>query len=355
MCLWPRKPWRIRIQRDGFEHVIRCGECPGCLEFERRRLAERLHAKYGATDGEPRSTTAFPDAKVGSHHRGDRSRLSIVRIFAPIELHASMSHALHRRRGIEFEPGFYRLGATSFALIARATAPPRAWLKRSGLKYRIEPVRLRRGRRAWRPLTAGLMVAREIYGEQRNRYYARGLPKTERLKWEVRTIDQYASYSRYRSPRADIGRKLVLMPPEVWRLSRTDRRSLRGRLLRASDPEGVAKVMGLIADTLRNAGRKLLVSAAAKPLLTREQVAGWYKQMAERKEARTALPGSDSSITPISEMGGYVSSEHTQGELMPLELTRAREKEVREARKRRAIKESMEIIERMRQRSKGER
>ena len=113
--------------------------------------------------------------------------------------------------------------------------------------------------------------------------------------------------------------------------------------------------MGLVADTLRNAGRGLLVSAAAKPLLTREQVQGWYRQMADRREARTALPGSDSSITPTSEVGGYVSSEHNQGELMPLELARAREKEVREARKRRALKESLEIIERMRQRSKGER
>ncbi len=39
---------------------------------------------------------------------------------------------------------------------------------------------------------------------------------------------------------------------------------------------------------------------------------------------------------------------------MPLELARAREKEVRDARKRRALKESLEIIERMRRRSKGE-
>src|SRR5258707_13306721 len=48
MCLWPRLPWRIRFSRDGFEGVIPCRECPGCLELERQRLAARLHERYCA-------------------------------------------------------------------------------------------------------------------------------------------------------------------------------------------------------------------------------------------------------------------------------------------------------------------
>src|SRR5258707_15134517 len=47
MCLWPRLPWRIRFHRDGFEGVVPCRECPGCLELERLRLAERLNKRYG--------------------------------------------------------------------------------------------------------------------------------------------------------------------------------------------------------------------------------------------------------------------------------------------------------------------
>src|SRR5574340_396541 len=47
-CHQPRKPWAIKFSGDGFEGVIPCGECPGCLELARRRLARRLVAKYGA-------------------------------------------------------------------------------------------------------------------------------------------------------------------------------------------------------------------------------------------------------------------------------------------------------------------
>jgi len=353
MCLFPVKPWRLRFSGDGFEGVIRCRECPGCLEFDRRRMADRLQAKYGVA---PKSIARVPRSRVhlgASLPDGGATRYFVVRIWAPLEEHASIAHKLHRRRGLELEPGMWRLGASSFALLAREATPLRALLKRTGLRHRIEPLRLSRGRRAWRVLTAGITVAREIYGEQRNRWYARGLPPAERQKWEVQKIGQYKSYSRARSPRAWTGRKLVLVPPEVWQLRRVDRRSLRGLLNRQSDPEGVARVMRLVADAISGASSRFDVSAAPKARLTREQVVQWYADSARRKEARTALPGSDSSNTPTSEVGGYVSSEHKQGELMPLELSRARRKEWEARRKARDIKESMEIIERMRKKSHG--
>ena len=354
MCLWPRKPWRIRITREGFEHVIRCGECPGCLEFERRRLADRLQSKYapgGARGAEPKTGTGKLDAE---NVASATFALFVVRIWAPLELHASIASKLHRRRGLGLEPGMWRLGASSFAILARSRVGLPEVLRALGYRFRIEPLRLKRGRRAWRVLTAGLIVAREIYGEQRNRFYARGLPKADRLKWEVKKIGKYDGYSRNASPRAWTGRRVVLVPPDVWKLRPTVRRSLRGLLLRQSDPEGVRRVMGIVAGVSTDQARRFNVSAAAEGRPTREQVVQFYNETAKRVAARCAIPVAAPDHTPSSGEGGYVSSEHKQGELMPLELARARQKEWQRRRDERAKKESMEIIERMKRKSRGE-
>jgi hypothetical protein len=352
MCLWPLKPWRIRIARDGFEHVIRCGECPGCMEFDRRRLADRLWRKYGSGNARGAATTTSPGGQPADGVRRQPSILYIVRIYAPIDLHARIAHALHRRRGLRLEPGMWRLGSGSFAVISREKAAVRECLDRLGLRHRIEPLRLSRGRRAFRVLTAGLLVAREIYGEQRNRWYARGLPPAEREKWEVQKLAKYQSYDRARSPRARTERRVVLVPPDVWQLSRTDRRALRGLLVRQPDPEGVRKVMGIVADTIRAASSGFHVSAPPKAVLTREQVARWYARNAEASKARTIVTASDPNLPPLSEAGGYVSSEHSQGELMPRELERQRRKEWLDAKAERAKRESMEIIERMKKKAR---
>lgn len=419
MCLWPRLPWRIRFHRDGFEGVVPCGECPGCLELQRMRLAERLHQKYSSTERSHRGASSGRALRTAPGLPPSPRPLFVVRIWAPREVpdplgivrkpaskkqptqwadnHSRLAHKLHRRRGLELEPGMWRLGATSFALLSRDKVSPGMVLRSLGLKHRIEPLRLSRGRRAWRVLTAGLTVAREVYGEQINRWYARGLPKVEREKWEVQKLGKYQSYSRTRSPRAWTGSKLVLVPPEVWQLRRADRRSLRGLLTRASDPEGVKRVMQLVAGVLGggagtyggagigsremralaaqglDSGRisgvdrirsnvttgssdvrlPVNVSAPPKAVRQRRHSALEYQEVARRIEARTALPDPDQIITPISEMGGYTSSEHSQGQLMPRELARARRKEWDDARKARAIKESMEIIERMRRKTRG--
>lgn len=352
MCLWPRLPWRLRFSGEGFAGVIPCRECPGCLELERMRLAERLHTKYGVA---PKSIARVRRSRVrlgGSLPDGGAIRYFVARIYAPAELHQSISRRLHRRRGLQLEPGFARLGASSFAIVSREKVVLSRVLKTDGYKHRIEPLRLSRGRRAWRPVTAGLLVAREVYGEQRNRFYFRGLPAAERQKWEVQKIGQYRSYDRARSPRAFKSGGVVLVPPGVWGLSRPDRRSLRGLLLKQSDPEGVRKVMGLIADTIRKARDRFTVSAPAKPVLNREAVVQWYERNAERAKARTALSESDQNLPPLSEAGGYTSSDRLQGELMPRELERERRREWIDAKKRRAIKESLEIIERMKRKAR---
>jgi hypothetical protein len=351
MCLWPVKPWRIRFHRDGFEGVMRCRECPGCLEFDRRRMADRLLEKYGTgtARGAGKKTRAIVNSAPSAP--ADGQALFVVRIWAPMDQHAAIANKLHRRRGLELEPGMWRLGASSFALLSREARTLRAMLRLDGVKFRIEPLRLSRGRRAWRVLTAGLTVAREIYGEQRNRWYARGLPPAERQRWEVKKVGRYQSYDRVRSPRAWSGSALVLVPPEVWKLCRTDRRSLRGQLLRASDPEGVARVMRLVADALRHGNGNSGLTAAPKALLTREAVVAQYQRFAAKSSERAALQISDPDLPLSSEREGYVSSGSFQGELMPLELARARKKAWDEARKRKAIKDSMEIIERMRRKA----
>ena len=143
----------------------------------------------------------------------------------------------------------------------------------------------------------------------------------------------------------------MLVPPEVWQLSRTDRRSLRGQLLRAADPEGVRKVMGLVADAIRGASRAFHVSGAPKALLSKEQVVRSFKQLAERVEPRTFAPNPSGSLPPIFEVGGYLSSEHSQGELMPEQRDAIAIREAKRRRERKALWESLEIIERMRQKS----
>jgi hypothetical protein len=376
MCRFPIKPWRIRFHRDGFEGVIPCGECPGCLEFYRRRLAARFHEKYG-TDGEFGSN-ANPRLLRGRRAKQAAPSISLfaVRIYAPLELHAEYSRRWHRRPRLQLEPGFVRCGSRSFFLITRAPIELLRVLSRIGLRFRSHRILLRRGARAWRALSAGLIVSRAVYGEQRNRWYARGLPEADRQKWEVRKVAKYQTYDRSSSPRAWSGRGLVLVPPEVWKLQRADRRALRSLLMRTPDPEGVRRVMGLVAGVLSGRGgegrsdedrirdtsstasrEKKLASnflATAEGRSGRRHSAKSYQKIAElRPGTASPVPGSE-NLPPFSEMGGYVSSEHDQGELMPEQLAAAERKAWREGRKVRVLQESLEIIERIRKKTLGE-
>ena len=291
MCEAPRGPNILRLGRGDWTIVARCRECRGCIEFERRRLADRLIAKY-------------PDRK---------RRLFLLRVYAPLSEHAVLSHKLHRRRSLKLEPGFFRLGLTSFGLIARSKPFTPLFGEGRGLTARVEPIRLARRRRAWRAITAGLVVVRSVYGEQVNRWYVRGLPPAEREKWEVIKLGAHSPHGRRSGPRVWAGERVVLVPPEVWRLPRASRRDLRGLLARAASPEAVAAIMELAANV--GSARSLQSSSnrAAEGRLSAEAVQAWYARNAARKaEKSTALPASG-SYTPASEAGGYVSSGHSSG------------------------------------------
>jgi hypothetical protein len=291
MCWMPRKPWSLRIVHAEWLGIVPCGECPGCLEFYRRRLADRFVKKYG----------------VWKH------ALYLIRIYAPIEHHAALSRKLHRRRGLQLEPGFIRLGATSFAVLSHVKRLPPLSLHGEVLETRTEPIRLARGRRAWRSATAGMLVARKAYGADHNRWYIRGLPLAEKESWNVLTQQGAKGYSRARDPRVWKAANLTLVPPEVWALGRADRRSIRRDLGSANSPEGVARVMAMVSALAARKSQSSLIGPAARPVLTREQVLESYAMAARRSKAASGSERPLISPSPPSEGGGYISSVHIGG------------------------------------------
>jgi hypothetical protein len=311
ICWFPRKPWALKISRDGFDHVIRCGECPGCLEFDRRRLADRLRRRYAsgsAQDAAARTTQAQPSAADAvSNARG----LFIVRIYAPLADHARLSHALHRRKGLELEPGFYRLGTSSFGLLARSRACVGSVLRHLGLEFRVEAVRLSRGRRAWRGLTAGILVARDAYGDQVKRWYCRGLPPAEREEWEVERRAMQKPWQRASGARARNSGRVVLVPPEVWKLRRADRRNFLREYSAARTPEAVSRFVELLANALGDPSRAFKPKPPAEGRLEPEKVQAGFREIARRMNARRTDQSDSGSSPPTSEVGGYVSSEHS--------------------------------------------
>ena len=339
MCWWPRRPWAIKFAGDGFEGIIRCGECPGCLEFDRRRLADRLSRKYQHGPVQIAASSTTRSTRRASGAASEIPQLYVIRIWAPLVDQATLSHKLHRRRGLELEPGFFRLGSRSFALLSREVTHIRAILRSLKLEHRIEPVRMSRRRRAWRVITAGVLVAREVYGEQIKRWYAPGLPPAEKQSWEVEKHAMQKPWHRTSGARAKRSGHVVLVPPEVWRLRPTERRLLRREYASATSPEGVERVMGLVAAALAGQTRQFNLIEPAEGRLSREQVQAWYQEMARKRKARTETPSPSGSNSPPAEGGGYVSSVHSSGADPPGESAselaerQRREREERERRK----------------------
>jgi hypothetical protein len=313
MCWMPLKPWSLRISRDDWSGIVPCGECPGCLEFYRRRLADRLKSKYSRQGGPREKDVGMATQRLGPRASWRGGPLYLVRIYAPIEHHAALSRKLHRRRGIELEPGFIRLGATSFAVLAHQKVLPPLYLAGVRLETRTEAIRLSRGRRAWRSATAGMLVAREAYGPDLNRFYMPGLPPAEKESWEVQTRSGANGYNRALSPRVWKRGNLVLVPPSVWALGRADRRTLRRDLGRQSSPEGIARVMAMVSEVLARRSQSSLLGPAARPVLNTDQVREFYSAMAKRVAQRASAAPSNSSSSLPSEGRGYVSSIHSGG------------------------------------------
>jgi hypothetical protein len=196
-------------------------------------------------------------------------------------------------------------------LLARNRESIKAAAGALGFDCRVEPVKLKRGKRAWRALTAGLLVTRDVYGEQTKRFYCRGLPAAERERWSVNKHVGERGYSRTGSPRAWSGDRVVLVPPELWRLQRADRRDLRRKLAAASSPESVRAIMAL-ATQLASARSSL--SSLHSPAVGRLDALPMRKRgiPAAMKGAQSSTIDSGSgSLPPFFEKGGYSSSVHS--------------------------------------------
>lgn len=316
MCQSPRRPWALTIENDGDRLIAPCGECPGCLEFLRRRLADRLSRKYGKgtpAGGGGMSNAAPRGVSASATHSGP---LWMVRIWYPAELQVGLSARLHRRKGLELEPGFYRLGVDSFALITHSKDNVPSVLRRVGVRFTVEPVRLSRGRRAWRTLTAGILVARAVYGEQVKRWYARGLPAAERLRWDVVKKAMQKPWRRRTGARVRTGRKIILVPPAIWSMDGDRMKEYRAAAAAASSPEEAIANRRRLAEIVAGAASHLMFDAPAKPALTREDVQRFYASMAARKR-RGATETSAAALPPSTLLGGGLRSSLHSGSAPP--------------------------------------
>lgn len=353
MCWFPLRPWRLRISGDDYEHIVRCGECPGCLEFDRRRLADRLNSRYAHLAASSRQKLEISSQRSTATSAGCAKRLYLVRIYAPLQSHAALSHSLHRRRALQLEPGFFRLGVGSFAVLTTDPRRVRTLLRGQRREHRIEPIRFSRGRRAWRAVTAGLMVAREAYGEQVKRWYARGLPAAERKKWTVLKHAFGKGYQRTESPRAWSSRRVVLVPPEVWKLRAADRADVRRLLSRTPNPEGVGRVMALVNQVISRSRPDSTVMAAPAGRSDRARMVESARIVAKQEATRTETAGSESDRTPPPGGGGYVSSGHSSTDESRSSVDQHAPPTTIELRKARAKKEIAEILERLRKKIGG--
>lgn len=181
-CMAPRKPSALAaVSEDGSsETVLRCGDCPGCREFERRRLCRRLRDLYKDRQGP----------------------LWVLVVAAPLVRQAAMLQRIRRWRGMAECSGFYRLGKTHFATIIVGDPKPIGdLLVAHQVQHNFSPLPKVVRPRSFRDLAAGVLMPREDYGEQKNRFYHRGLPPAERDTWRIET----RAGIRKRHPAAPVG------------------------------------------------------------------------------------------------------------------------------------------------------
>lgn len=288
-CIDPIRPWHLVAVQGDYQHVLPCRRCVNCLEYYRRCFCDRLMLRY-------------PDRSL---------RVFLFRIDWPTECQADLSRRLHRRARLELEPGFIRIGAESFGVLAKEPAALRALLRARKIEFTCERVQLKRKRRAWRAASAGLVVARAAYGSDLNRWYMRGLPKLPREPWEIQRVAMQKPWRKWTGARTRNGRRLILVPPELWRLSVSDRRRFRDQFDAARSPEAVQAIVARLREELANTARALdSQKPAARPSDLAE--AAEYRRRYLMRQAAGAPSNSGSGYSPpIFERGSYTTSKHS--------------------------------------------
>jgi hypothetical protein len=326
MCWRPRYPQMRRAYRQGSETVLRCGDCPGCREFEVLRLERRLVATYRSAEKSRISrvdtTEKFPDPEIGNRS----GRLFAVRVYCRREIHAAMSRQIHRWRGVEIEPGFFRAGVESFVVLSSSPAELVERLRRRRFQLDVRPIgRLDRAR-SWRDVARGLIVPRSAYGEDINRYYRRGLTPAEKEKWKVEERDVYKPFDKATDARVISESHGRLVPPRMWKLQDAVSVDARKRLDRANSPEAVAHVMRELLPVLDRVGNRGSITAVPISDEQKERNRRAYQHVARmEKEIVVNAKPSDHSSPPFvggvtkllansgSSIGQHMSSIHSSG------------------------------------------
>lgn len=353
MCWFPRRPQFMRARREGFETVLRCGHCPGCREFDVLILCRRLKETYKAIAKGGLTKSSRSRSVAIDKSSSPEAQLFALRIDCQKDDLFRLNRRLHRWRGVEVEPGFFRWGTGAFVVLSRRPAELVAKLEELGWRVRTFPIGNLRRARSWRIVARGLIVAREAYGEDINRYYRRGLSPRDKEQWEVKNIGEYQRYNRAEDPRStsrDLG---SICPPRMWRLPRGVRVRVDSRLRTARNPEAVTQLMPELQAMVAGIGNGR--AEAPKPLTPEEIESNrQFNLRMARTEASVVVNAKLSDFSPsISSEGVTEDLTNSDPPISAWEAEQAREQQRIEQRKRLWEKKTAEGLARLEKLAKG--
>lgn len=229
-CWHPVNPSKYATEsEDGSDvHLIRCRRCPGCMELDRRELADRLVLTFNKEVG---------DIWVG-----------VVGI--SLETAGMMAAAICRTTSGSKLWGWCRIGASRIAIVV-VGRKPRSHARQLSDGRSVSWVRVlkTRKRRAWLRVTAGILYSRSVYGEQTNRWYIRGLKRVPRAKrvgmWRGRAREQNPEL---REGVAGVRAGVSIHPPEAYRPPKLVKRRAPGARRFAGVRGNVEPIGKVLAD-----------------------------------------------------------------------------------------------------------
>jgi hypothetical protein len=168
VCLQPVNPrsFAAVATDERYECALPCRVCENCRRWQRLQLRRRLKKGFGSC--QEKLWTLQVECSPSSVGRVLRS---IRRTMTP-----------------SCWQGFVRSGTDGVVIIV-AGARPTLSAKIIGQigSWCVKRVKDSKRLRAWRVATAGLLVSRDSFGENVNRYYIRGLPKLDRELMQIET------------------------------------------------------------------------------------------------------------------------------------------------------------------------
>ena len=155
-CQAPRDPRSLAaVTADGgYEAILRCRDCEGCRRYEKLLLQRRL----------------------AEHFKDHEGELWALTLTGPVEFENPLKLPSSLTRWLPACVGMIRRGLHGLVLIVAGSRPPRrAPSSPPGWRLTVEKLMASRGARAFAKCASGLMIPREQYGRQTNRWYVRGL------------------------------------------------------------------------------------------------------------------------------------------------------------------------------------